>query len=134
MISRGRWLGVTARLAGETLDYYEIFCDLAPDAGDMQFARDIAGWLGRLQDEGAIVGWRLSRRKLGLGIDGLGEFHIIIEVRDLAQLDVAFNKAASRAEPAESLHHAVNHVVRNARFALYRDFPDPVRVVGQERF
>ena len=36
------------------------------------------------------------RRKLGLGPSTLGEFHIVIEVRDLAQLDAAFGTAASR--------------------------------------
>jgi hypothetical protein len=59
---------------------------------------------------------------------------IQLEFRDLAQLDLAFDRAASRGEPIESLHHAVNSRVQDSLFALYRDFPDPVRVQGEEKF
>jgi len=41
---------------------------------------------------------------------------------------------ASRADPTESFHHAVNSLVRDPIFALYRDFPDSVRQRGQEKF
>ncbi len=116
------------------MNLYEIWCDLKPGMSDLAFAERTAAWLDRLKAEGAIEGWRLTRRKLGLGPPGIGEFHITIEVRDLAQLDQAFHLAATRAEPYELLHHCVNHMVENARFALYRDFPDPVRQVGAERF
>ena len=116
------------------MDLYHIWADLAPGMSDLEFARAIEAYLGRLRQDGAIRSHRLTRRKLGLGPKDLGEFHVIVEVDDLAQLDRAFQAAASRAEPIEGAHHAVNHMVRNARFALYRDFPDPVRVTGQERF
>jgi len=116
------------------LNLYEIWCDLRPGMSDMTFAERTADWLGKLKDEGAIEGFRLSRRKLGLGPRPMGEFHIQIEVTDLAQLDKAFLIAASRSEPYELLHHCVNHMVENVTFALYRDFPDAVREVGAERF
>ena len=51
-----------------------------------------------------------------------------------AQLEMAFAHVAARAEPVESFHHAVNSKVRDVVFALYRDFPDAVRVRGEERF
>ena len=116
------------------MDLYHIWCDLAPGMKDMVFVDAVRAYLGRLQAENAIAGFRLTRCKLGLSPPEMGEFHIIVETTDLAQLDRAFKAAACRAEPVEGLHHAVNHMVRNARFALYRDFPDPVRVTGQERF
>ena len=52
----------------------------------------------------------------------------------LAQLDAAFRHVATRAEPVESVHFAVNSKVTNLTFALYRDFPDPVRHDGEEKF
>ena len=116
------------------MNLYEIWCDLKPGMSDLAFAERTADWLGRLQGEAAIERFRLTRRKLGFGPPALGEFHIQIEVRDLAQLDKAFLIAASRAEPYELLHHCVNHMVENVKFALYRDFPDAVRQVGAERF
>jgi hypothetical protein len=100
----------------------------------MHFAEKISAYLGRLKAEGFIDSWRLTRRKLGLGAPTLGEFHIMIEVTGLAQLDKAFGRVATRDEPIEVLHFAVNSLVRNAQFALYRDFPDPMRKRGEERF
>ncbi len=41
---------------------------------------------------------------------------------------------AERRDPVEGVHFGVNALVRNARFALYRDFPDPFRHRGEERF
>lgn len=116
------------------MDLYHIWCDLKDGQRDTDFADALDRFLGHMQADGLIAGWRLTRRKLGLGPAGLGEFHVMIEVRDLAQLDRAFSAAASRRDPVEEIHHAVNARVRNATFALYRDFPDPGRSRGQERF
>ena len=58
----------------------------------------------------------------------------MIETKNLAQLDAAFHAVASRREPVEGVHFGVNSLVQNATFALYRDFPDPVRHLGEERF
>jgi hypothetical protein len=90
--------------------------------------------MGHLQERGLIESWRLTRRKLGLGAPGLGDFHLMIEVKDLAQLERAFERVAGRSEPVESVHFAVNSLAQNAVFALYRDFPDPFRHRGEERF
>jgi hypothetical protein len=116
------------------MNLYHVFCDLKPGVADLAFAESLARYLGHLREQGLIGDWRLSRRKLGLGPATLGEFHIVIEVKDLAQLDAAFSRVASRAEPVEGLHHDVNSLVRNTVFALYRDFPDPERQTGGERF
>ncbi len=116
------------------MDLYHIWCDLQAGVSDLDFCRKLDAWLGHLRQDGLIEGWRLTRRKLGLSPPGMGEFHVMIEVRNLAQLEDAFQRAASRTEPAEGFHFGVNSLVRNAVFALYRDFPDPVRHVGDERF
>ena len=116
------------------MDIYNIWCDLKPDVGDLVFSEQVGAYLGHLEEQGLIEGWRLMRRKLGLGPSMFGEFHIMIEVRDLAQLDAAFGRVASRRDPVETYHFGVNALVRNATFALYRDFPDPERHQGEERF
>jgi hypothetical protein len=87
-----------------------------------------------LKERGLIASWRLTRRKLALGAPGLGEFHRMIEVKDLAQFEQAFEQVASRREPMESFHFGVNSLVQNVVFALYRDFPDGFRHRGEERF
>jgi hypothetical protein len=116
------------------MDTYQAWFDLKPGVSDMAFHERLAAYLGYLRDNRLIEGWRFMRRKLGLGPASLGEFHLVIEARDLAQLEAAFAHVATRADPVESFHHAVNSQVTGIQFALYRDFPDAVRQHGQERF
>ena len=96
------------------MDLYEIWCDLAPGERDVEVVDALHAYLGALAARGDIAGYRISQRKLGLGVAGLGELHVTIEVEDLAQLDRAFTTVAERADPVESLHHAVNSRVRSA--------------------
>jgi len=109
------------------VDHYDIWFDLADSGRDLEFAADVAAYLGHLRERGLIEGWRLKRRKLGLGPPELGEFQITIETRDMAQLDEAFQNVARRGGEIEKLHRAVYSAVRRVRFGLSRDFPDPVR-------
>jgi hypothetical protein len=116
------------------MDLYHVFCDLKPGVSDTQFADSVGAWLDHLRQDGLIETWRLTRAKLGFGARGLGDFHLMIEIRDLHQLEDGFQRAASRRGLDEILHGCVNQLVTNASFALYRDFPDAVRVRGEERF
>jgi hypothetical protein len=93
------------------MDVYQISCDLKPGVRDHQFIAALNGYL-----------------------DALGEFQILIETRDLAQLDAAFTTVSTRNEPVEGAHHGVNSLVVNFQAALYRDFPDAHRQHGEERF
>lgn len=109
------------------MDYYDLWCDLKDTSQDLEFARNVERYLGKLRDDGLIEGYRIKRRKLGFGPAELGEFNVTIETKNMAQLEEAFQVAASRGPSIEPLHRAVYTMVRNARFALHRDFPDPVR-------
>ena len=116
------------------MDVYHIWCNLVPGTSDVDFCAAVDRYLGALRSEGRIAGHRVTRRKLGLGPRELGEFHIAIEVEDLAQLDRAFRVVSSRDGPVEALHHAVNQHACDVTFALYRDFPEPWRKRGEELF
>jgi hypothetical protein len=116
------------------MDVYHIWCNLKSGVGDLAFADKVKAYLGRLEADGLIGGFRLTRRKLGLGPRELGDFHIMVEVESLAQLEAAFQRVAGRRDPVEGLHFAVNSMVSEVTFALYRDFPDAVRHRGEEKF
>jgi len=116
------------------VDFYHIWCNLEDGVSDVEFADDLGRYLDALQRADRILGFRIARRKLGLGPAHLGEFHIVIEVRDLAHLDGAFREVSARSGAIEELHAAVNQSARDATFALYRDFPDPHRQRGREKF
>ena len=116
------------------MDLYHVWFNLRDGVRDTEFSDRVHDYLGHLKENASIAGYRLTRRKLGLGAPGLHEFHIIIEIENLAQLDRAFETVAARSGPAEDLHHAVNSLVTDPVFALYRDFPDTVRERGSEKF
>jgi hypothetical protein len=116
------------------MDVYHVWCNLKAGVSDVAFCDRVDAYLGKLQADGLIAARRVTRRKLGLGPRELGEFHITIEVHDLAQLDRAFLTVAERSGPIEGLHQAVNSLACDLTFALYRDFPDAVRKRGEEKF
>ena len=116
------------------MDIYHGFFSLKQDISDVEFATDLKRFMDHLVAEKKIASWRLMRRKLGLGPREFGEFHLMIEVEGLAQLDEAFNLAAARTGAVENMHFGVNSKIADVKFALYRDFPDPVRQTGDELF
>ncbi len=109
------------------MNYYEIWCDLKDGRRDLEFVQAVRGYLGHLKEKRLITDFRVARRKLGFSPPGLGDFQITVMTETLGQLDEAFGAAAARAGPVEELHARVYSLVRDARFALYRDFPDPQR-------
>jgi hypothetical protein len=116
------------------MDVFHSWFNLRSGVQDTAFCDRVHAYLGKLQAEGLIASYRITRRKLALGIPELGEFHVAIEVDGLAQLDRAFQTVSTRAGPLEGLHAAMNQEVTDLRSALYRDFPDPQRVRGEEKF
>jgi hypothetical protein len=114
------------------VDVYELSVDLKPGVRDLELAAAAESYLELLRGEGLIESWRLLRKKLGFGTGT--EFKVLIETRDLAQLDDAFRVVSTRADPVEERHHGLNSLVTNFQASLYRDFPDPQRRHGEERF
>ena len=116
------------------MDVYHIWCSLKDDVKDLEFAGAARDYIEHLKGAGLVAGYRITRRKLGLGPPQLPEWHITLDFENLAQMDNAFGRVSLRTDPVEGFHHAVNSKVREVFFALYRDFPDPGRVAGEERF
>jgi hypothetical protein len=109
------------------MDHYHIWCNLRESCADLTFVQNVRAYLGHLKGQGLLEEFTISRRKLGFGPPELGEFHIDIATRDMAQLDHAFSAAAARSGEVERLHAAVYAMVTDFRSALYREFPDAVR-------
>lgn len=114
------------------MDIYHIWCDLKPGIRDTDFTDAAKTYLDTLANEGYLASFRITRRKLGLG--GPAEFHLMLEFENLDKLDNAFRQVASRSDPVEDFHFAVNSKVTDVSFALYRDFPDEFRERGHEKF
>lgn len=107
------------------MDTYQIWFDLADGTDALGFTEDLSAFLDHLVGQRAIEAHRLQRRKLGFGPEALGEFHLTIEVEDLAQLDEAFGMLAPRQGEVEAKHARVWSQVINFKAGLFRDYPDP---------
>ena len=116
------------------MNIYHIWVRLKPGVNDMNFVESIHHFFKPLAAAGKLENYRITRRKLGLGPADLLDFHIMVEFRDMTQFDQTFAEIATRKDPLESLHFAVNSKVAEVKFALYRDFPDEVRHTGEEKF
>lgn len=116
------------------MDVYHIWCNLKSGVSDVEFATGVKAYFDHLREQGLIHAYRITRCKLGLRPAHLREFHITIDCEDLGQLQSVFGEVSTRTDPVETLHHAVNSKVEDVFFALYRDFPDDNRVVGNEKF
>lgn len=99
--------------------------DIRPGAQALGFAAACGAWMDHLQAAGAIRGWRLLRRTLGLASSDHADFMLEIEVEGLAQLDGIFAALALRDDRAEELYDRMHQMVGDARLGLYRPYPDP---------
>lgn len=115
------------------MDMYHAWCDLRPGVRDIHFHENVATCMNRLHAEGLVESWRLTPRKLGLGAQQRGDWHLMIEVRELRQLEDTFHRMATRGDPEEGIHQAMNALVTGARFSLTRDLGTAAGQRGQER-
>ena len=77
---------------------YELNVDLRPGVRDLEFTAALDHYLGKLQMDGLIEGWRLLRSKLGLG--AASEFKVLIEhaiSRSSTPLSPPSRRATSRS-------------------------------------
>jgi hypothetical protein len=106
------------------MNYYHIWCDLLDTHKAHEFCQAVNDYLGYLKERKLVEGHKVTRRKLGFGPPELGEFHIIIETKDLVQLEANFQSVAKPDEKTARLHGNVYSRVKNFRSGLYRDYPD----------
>ncbi len=108
------------------MNYYHLWVDLHETKQADEFCKAVDAYLGHLKSKGVVEGHKCTRRKLGFGPSELGEFHVIIEYRDLSQLEENFQAIIKADEHTARLHADVYSRVKNLRTALYRDYPDAI--------
>ena len=109
-------------------DIYHIWADKKKGISDIDFASNMRKFLQHLVDEGKMNSFRVTRCKLGFrSIQDLPEWHMMMEFRNMAQLDEAFGKVIPREGQLEKEHISFNKFVEdNIQHALYRDWPDAI--------
>jgi hypothetical protein len=106
------------------MNYYHLWVDLLESRQANDFCKAVDEYLGHLRERKLVEGHKCTRRKLGFGPAELGEFHVVIKVKDLAQFEETFQAVARPDEKTARLHGNVYSRVKNLKTALYRDYPD----------
>ena len=108
------------------MDIYHIWADKEGDISDIDWVNNMKKFLDHLVQEGKMVSYRVTRCKMGFrSIQDLPEWHIMMEFKDMHQMDLAFNRVAKREGLLEEKHQSFNKFVAdNIQHALFRDWPD----------
>lgn len=107
---------------------YHCMIDLKPNANELAFAQAVSTWFGLLQTAGKVARWHLSRRKLRLAGAGFGDFMLVVEFVDMAQMDRAFAHLEEGDHDALRSYTQMHGMIDRAEVGLYRPYPDPVAV------
>ena len=107
------------------MDIYHIWADKDGDITDLEFVNNMKAFLEHLKSEGKMESYRITRCKMGFRSIDIPEWHIMMEFRNMAQMDSAFERVAPLEGELETKHRSFNQFVAdNIQHALYRDWPD----------
>ena len=116
------------------MDIYHVWADKEGDISDIDWTSNMRAFLDQLVEEHKIESFRITRCKLGFrSIQDLPEWHIMIETKNMSQLENAFHRVAKPdSYPLDEIdgkvdekHKSFNQFVGdNIQHALYRDWPD----------
>lgn len=108
------------------MDVYHIFADHNEDVDAHEFATKMRVFLDNMVAMGKMESYRLTRMKLGFRSMDLPEFHIMMDFRNMQQLDDAMTAVLRNENSIEDSHVAFNQLVdvETIQHFLYRDFPD----------
>ena len=107
-------------------DIYHIWCNPKEGVNAAEFADKIKIFLRELVKAGKLESFRIMRMKLGFRSMDLPDFHIMMETRNMQQLDDAMSMVGRRTGELEGHHVAMNTLVeiQTIHHAVYRDYPD----------
>lgn len=108
------------------MDIYHVWADKSGEIADVDWVENMRTFLSCLVEEQRMESFRITRCKMGFrSIQDLPEWHIMMEFRDMAQLERAFQRVAPKKGELEDKHRSFNQFVSgNIQHAYYRDWPD----------
>ncbi len=107
------------------MNLYHCMIELKSGAKALAFASAVDHWMGHLQEQGMIRGWRLMRRKFGLSSGQHSDFILEIEVEGMAQMEETFRRLGQSDDTAENHYNLLHQMIGDVHIGLYRPYPDP---------
>jgi hypothetical protein len=107
-------------------DLYTIWADKEGDISDLDWVNNMKSFFDHLVSEDKMLSYRITRCKMGFrSIADMPEWMILMEFRDMGQMDSAFRRVAPLQGELEDKHRSFNQFVSgNIQHALFRDWPD----------
>jgi len=106
------------------MDYYHVWANKSGEITDLEWVNNMKGFLDHLVNESKIVEYKITRCKMGFAsIPDLPEWHIIMTVKSMAQLENAFRRVAPQEGELEEKHKSFNQFVTSIKHAYYSDWP-----------
>lgn len=107
------------------MDIYHIWADKKSEISDEEWVTNMKSFFDHLKAENRLESYRITRCKMGFRSMDIPEWHIMMEFKNMAQMDSAFNAVAPKKGDLEQKHISFNQFVAdNIQHALYRDWPD----------
>ena len=109
-------------------DLYTIWADKAEGITDTEWVANMKQFFDHLVSEKRMLSYRITRCKMGFrSIPDMPEFMILMEFRDMAQMEEAFKRVAPLSGELETKHKSFNQFVSGTiQHALFRDWPDQI--------
>jgi hypothetical protein len=108
------------------MNYYHIWANPINGVDSQEFALKMRKFLNQLVSMNRMESYKVTRMKLGFRSIDLPEFHIMMEFKNMQQLDDAMTAILEDEQNIEDAHFAFNQLVDGdtIQHALYRDYPD----------
>ena len=108
------------------MDIYHVWCDKKGNIPDREWVEHMKSFLDHLVKEEKMVSYRITRCKMGFrSIADMPEWMILMEFKDMGQMDSAFRRVAPLEGELENKHRSFNQFVAgDIQHALFRDWPD----------
>ncbi|WP_306253831.1 DUF6614 family protein [Parvularcula sp. IMCC14364] len=107
------------------MNLYHCMIELKSADRSLAFAAATEAWLGHLENEQLILGWRLFRRKFGLASGEHTDFILEIELEGMASLENTFAALSGIGEEHTRRYEQMHSMIESVQTGLYRPYPDP---------
>ncbi|MCI5045987.1 MAG: hypothetical protein MRY59_00695 [Aquisalinus sp.] len=106
------------------MNLYHCMIELKNPERSLAFAAAAEAWLGHLESEHLIRGWRLFRRKFGLASGSHTDFLLEIELDGMAELENTFAALSGLGEEHTRRYEQMHSMIASVQAGLYRPYPD----------
>lgn len=109
------------------MNLYHCMVELKDPDRSLAFAAAVSEWLGILEEQQLVRGWRILRRKFGLASGPHSDFLIEIEFDSMAALEETFSSLAGMSDENMRCYEHMHSMIGSMHVGLYRPYPDPAQ-------